>query len=55
MEEGKTLFDLVDGMQRIGALPAGESWQFRILSAVSRSAARVHRGRIRLGRLLRRG
>ena len=48
MEEGETVFDLVDCMQRISALPRGDSWQFKAISAASRAAAIAHKAKQRL-------
>lgn len=36
MEEGETLYDSFDAMQRGGVLPRDDSWQFRMLFAASR-------------------
>ncbi|ORB32258.1 nuclear transport factor 2 family protein [Mycolicibacterium parafortuitum] len=50
MQEGETLYDLVDGLQRGGVLPGGDSWQLRALfaaswipSALTRASRRIPR------------
>lgn len=39
MEEGETLYDVIDGTQRAGVLPAGDSWQFKLLFGASKIPA----------------
>lgn len=51
MEEGETLFDLLDGLQRLGAVPRGDSWQFRAISAASRATATYQKARCRVAGL----
>ncbi|NNH69438.1 nuclear transport factor 2 family protein [Nocardia uniformis] len=36
MYEGETLFDLLDGLQSAGVVPAEDSWQFRAITQASR-------------------
>lgn len=43
MEEGETLYDFLDGVQRAGILPRDDSWQFRALMGLSKVPA-VTRG-----------
>ncbi|AZG47219.1 hypothetical protein [Gordonia insulae] len=43
MEEGETLYDFLDGVQRAGILPRDDSWPFRTLMAASRIPAIAHR------------
>jgi len=50
MEEGETLYDIVDGTQRAGVLPAGDSWQLRMMFGASKIPATVESVRRRLGR-----
>ncbi len=52
MEEGETLYDFLDGVQRAGILPRDDSWQFRTLMAASKlpSLARQAKSKIGLGR-----
>lgn len=39
MEEGETLYDIFDGLQRVGILPRSDSWQFHALAGASRLPA----------------
>ncbi|NKY31263.1 nuclear transport factor 2 family protein [Nocardia gamkensis] len=39
MEEGETLYDFLDGVQRAGILPRDDSWPFRALMAASKIPA----------------
>lgn len=39
MEEGETLYDTIDGLQRGGVLPRGDSWQLKVLFAASKVPA----------------
>ncbi|MGE2734590.1 nuclear transport factor 2 family protein [Mycolicibacterium vaccae] len=48
MEEGETLYDIVDGLQRGGVLPSGDSRLLRTLFAASRIPATVTKVRRRL-------
>ncbi|MYR08237.1 nuclear transport factor 2 family protein [Gordonia sp. SID5947] len=50
MEEGETLYDFLDGVQRAGILPRDDSWQFRTLMAASKVPAITRR----MGQRLRR-
>lgn len=50
MEEGETLYDIVDGTQRAGVLPRGDSWQLRALFGASKIPATIEATRRRLGR-----
>lgn len=49
MEEGETLYDLIDGTQRAGVLPRGDSWQFKLLFGASRVPAAVDDIKRRIG------
>jgi hypothetical protein len=56
MDEGETLYDSFDVLQRAGILPRDESWQFHTLVAASKVTSTVQRvkreltSRIKLGR-----
>lgn len=50
MEEGETLYDFLDGVQRAGILPRDDSWQFRTLMAASKIPAATRKLSKRLGR-----
>ena len=45
MEEGETLYDAFDGLQRGGILPRDTSWQFKTIFAASRIPALLSRKR----------
>lgn len=48
MEEGETLYDIIDGTQRVGILPSGDSWQLKLLFGASRIPATIESLRRRL-------
>lgn len=48
MDESETLYDIVDGLQRSGVLPGGDSLLLRTLFAASRIPAELTRARRRI-------
>ena len=55
MQEGETLYDVLDGLQRGGVLPRDDSWQFHTLFAASKVPAAAVKLQQRLGALVGRG
>jgi len=55
MQEGETLYDVLDGLQRGGVLPRDDSWQFHTLFAASKIPAAAVKLQQRLGGLIGRG
>lgn len=55
MDEGETLYDILDALQRGGVLPRDDSWQLHALFAASKVPAAVSKVQRRLGSLVGRG
>ena len=50
LQEGETLYDLLDALQRTRILPRDDSWQFRTLFAASKVPAVLRQAQVKLGR-----